>query len=117
MQGSNNSAGAKTRFGININPTPIPIDITYDNSQSGLNIANSTLQVNGSISASILKLESAGDFTLTEDHYTVIISSDSNIILPAANSCKGRTYILKIFLEALKQPLLIIKIIQIRIVI
>jgi hypothetical protein len=95
VQGSNNSAGAKTRFGININPTPIPIDITYDNSQSGLNIANSTLQVNGSISASILKLESAGDFTLTEDHYTVIISSDSNIILPAANSCKGRTYILK----------------------
>jgi hypothetical protein len=95
VQGSNNSADAKTRFGININPTPIPIDITYDVSQLGLNIANSTLQVNGSISASIIKLESAGDFTLTEDHYTVIISSDSNIILPTANSCKGRTYILK----------------------
>jgi hypothetical protein len=95
VQGSNGSADAKTRFGININPTPIPIDITYDVSQLGLNIANSTLQVNGSISASIIKLESAGDFTLTEDHYTVIISSDSNIILPTANSCKGRTYILK----------------------
>jgi hypothetical protein len=95
VQGSNDSADAKTRFGININPTPIPIDITYDVSQLGLNIANSTLQVNGSISASIIKLESAGDFTLTEDHYTVIISSDSNIILPTANSCKGRTYILK----------------------
>ena len=95
VQGSNNSATAKTRFGINLNPTPIPIDLTYNNSQSGLNIANSTLQVNDSVSLGIVTLESAGAFTLTEDHYTVIISSNSNIILPAANSCKGRTYILK----------------------
>jgi hypothetical protein len=95
VQGSNLTAEAKTRFGININPSPISVDPTYAVSQSTLNIANSTFQVNGSISTGILKLESAGNFTLTEDHYTIIISSNSNIILPAANSCTGRTYIIK----------------------
>ena len=58
-------------------------------------VANSTFQVNGSISTGILNLNIAGDLTLTEDHYTVIIESVSNINLPIAASCKGRTYILK----------------------
>ena len=58
-------------------------------------VANSTFQVNGSISTGIYNLQTDGDFTLTDDHYIVIISSNSDIILPIAESCKGRIYNLK----------------------
>ncbi|MFH6999370.1 hypothetical protein ACHRVZ_15680 [Flavobacterium sp. FlaQc-57] len=60
--------------------------------------ANSTLQVKGSLSLAINRL-SSGNITLDENHYTVILTSGSysnpTIILPAANICTGRVYIIK----------------------
>ncbi len=93
VQGSNNSADAKTRFGININTNEIPVDSSYDDPQSGFNIANSTLQVVGSVSKSIITTTS--NLTLTEDHYSIIINGNHSIILPNANTCRGREYLLK----------------------
>ncbi|PCI31396.1 MAG: hypothetical protein COB60_11780, partial [Flavobacteriaceae bacterium] len=95
VQGSDNTNNAKTRFGININPDHKPIVTDYsDDANIGYNMANSTLQVNGSVSLSIIK--TTGNLTLTEDHYTVILTSISHLItLPKANSCVGRIYIIK----------------------
>lgn len=68
-----------------------------DNIRVGVNmngsVANSTLQVNGSVSASILSVSSA--ITLDETHYTIILTNNSAITLPAASTCKGRIYIIK----------------------
>ncbi|NLP56679.1 hypothetical protein [Lutibacter sp. B1] len=93
VQGSDNSASAKTRFGININPSGIAIDQTYNDAQTSLNIANSTFQVNGSVSKSIIS--TTGNLTLTEDHHTIILEGNHAITLPTANSCTGRIYIIK----------------------
>ncbi|MGG8498111.1 hypothetical protein ACQY1Q_17025 [Tenacibaculum sp. TC6] len=94
VQGSNNTANAKPRFGININPQHVALDATYnDSSNTGYNIANSTLQVNGSVSTAILR--TTASITLTEDHYTIIITGAHNITLPSAASCTGRIYIIK----------------------
>ncbi|CAL2079387.1 protein of unknown function [Tenacibaculum sp. 190524A02b] len=95
VQGSNNTASAKTRFGININTSEVPVDSDYDDSQASFNIANSTLQVEGSISKSILRLNGTGNFTLTEDHFTIILLSNQTIVLPTANTCTGRIYVIK----------------------
>lgn len=65
VQGSNGSANAKPRFGININPQHVAVGATYNNSSNtGYNIANSTLQVNGSVSTAILRTTTS--ITLTE---------------------------------------------------
>lgn len=95
VQGSSPNVDAKTRFGININTQQIPIanDINANYNSGSFRKANSTFEVNGSISKSIL--ETTGNLTLTEDHYTVILDGNHNITLPAANSCKGRIYIIK----------------------
>ncbi len=93
VQGSNNSQNAKTRFGININPQRVVIDNDYDDSSAGFNIANSTLQVNGSFATSITS--SSQNMTLTEDHYTIIVNGNHNINLPDASTCMGRVYIIK----------------------
>jgi len=93
VQGSNNTQNAKTRFGININTQKVPVDTDYDDSSSGFNIANSTLQLNGSFSTSIAL--TTGNLTLTEDHHTIIIGGNHNITLPNASTCIGRLYIIK----------------------
>ncbi len=93
VQGSNNTANAKTRFGININTTPAPIDLNYDDPNSGFNIANSTLQVDGSISTAIFT--TTANLTLDEDYHTIILGGNHNITLPAANICSGRIYVIK----------------------
>jgi len=93
VQGSNNTQNAKTRFGININPQRVIIDEDYDDSSAGFNVANSTLQLNGSMSTSILR--TTGNITLTEDHHTIIIGGNHNIRLPNANTCVGRAYVIK----------------------
>ncbi|PCH75437.1 MAG: hypothetical protein COB98_08945 [Flavobacteriaceae bacterium] len=94
VQGSNNTAGAKTRFGININTAHKPIVSDYsDDANSGYNIANSTLEVNGSLALSILK--TTGNLILTEDHHTIIIDGNHTIGLPNVSTSKGRNYILK----------------------
>jgi hypothetical protein len=56
-------------------------------------IANSTFQVRGSLSANIITTAAA--LTLDETNYTVILTANANITLPAANSCIGRIYIIK----------------------
>ncbi|GGX21644.1 hypothetical protein [Aquimarina muelleri] len=93
VEGSNSTADSKTRFGININPQEVPIDNSYNNASTGFNTANSTLQLDGSFSTSIIN--TTGNLTLTEDHHTIHITGPHNITLPNANTCIGRTYILK----------------------
>jgi hypothetical protein len=56
-------------------------------------VANSTLQVVGSVSRSIIT--TAANLTLTEIHHTVILTNNSTITLPPANTCTGRIYIVK----------------------
>lgn len=93
VQGSNNTADATTRFGINLNPQEVAVDTGYDDPSSGFNIANSTLQLEGSFSTSITS--TTGNLTLTENHHTIHITGTHNITLPNANTCEGRMYILK----------------------
>ncbi len=56
-------------------------------------VANSTFQVKGSLSANIITTAAA--LTLDETNYTVILTANANITLPAANICIGRIYIIK----------------------
>jgi hypothetical protein len=93
VQGSTNQQNAKPRFGININPQQVPVDPEYDDPTSSFNMANSTFQVNGSVSNSIMT--TTGSTTLTEEHHTIILGGNHSITLPNANSCKGRIYIIK----------------------
>ena len=76
IQGSSNSQNALPRIGINTGQ-----------------LANSTLQIKGSVSKAIISIN--GNLTLDETHHTVIINSNSTISLPLANTCSGRTYIIK----------------------
>lgn len=76
IQGSSNIQNALPRVGINTGQ-----------------LANSTLQIKGSISTAIISIN--GNLTLDETHHTVIINSNSIISLPLANTCSGRTYIIK----------------------
>ncbi|MCG8785327.1 hypothetical protein G1K52_06045 [Tenacibaculum finnmarkense] len=98
VQGSDATRNAKTRFGINLNPQEVAIAGNLDSNANDASFkkANSTFQVAGSISKSIIK--SSTNFTLTEDHYTFIAKDESNtrtINLPAASSVTGRIYIIK----------------------
>ncbi|WP_024772778.1 hypothetical protein [Aquimarina macrocephali] len=93
VQGSNNTADAATRFGINLNPQEVAVDTGYDDPSTGFNVANSTLQLEGSFSTSITS--TIGNLTLTENHHTIHITGAHNITLPNANTCEGRIYILK----------------------
>jgi len=93
VQGSDNTASASTRFGININPEHKNIDLTYNDSQTSYRKANSTFEVNGSISTSIIRINS--DITLGEEHHTIILTNQVIITLPSASTCKGRIYIIK----------------------
>ncbi len=96
VQGSSNSANAKPRFGININPAQVSIDDDYNDASATDNIANSTLQVEGSVSKSILVPSIwLSSLTLTEDHHTIILNGNTRIDLPSASLCKGRIYIIK----------------------
>lgn len=58
-------------------------------------VANSTFQVVGSISQSIVIVST--DISLTELHSTVIVNNTSaiTVALPEANTCTGRIYIVK----------------------
>jgi hypothetical protein len=76
VQGSSDSQNALPRVGINTG-----------------SLANSTLQVNGSMSNSITTTGS--NLTLNETHHTVLINSNVNITLPAASGAAGRIYVLK----------------------
>ncbi|WP_298549184.1 hypothetical protein [uncultured Aquimarina sp.] len=93
VQGSNNTADATTRFGINLNTQEVPVDADYDDSSAGFAIANSTLQIEGSVSTSIIS--TTGNLTLTEDHHTIVITGTHDITLPDANTRQGRIYIIK----------------------
>ncbi|MDB0615494.1 hypothetical protein PL372_08040 [Tenacibaculum dicentrarchi] len=98
VQGSNATQNAKTRFGINLNQQEVPIssNLNTNYNDASFNKANSTFQVVGSISKSIISTNT--DFTLTEDHYTLIAKNELNtrtITLPAASSVTGRIYIIK----------------------
>ncbi|MEP0212342.1 MAG: hypothetical protein ABJD66_03945 [Cellulophaga sp.] len=73
------------RLGVGFN---LPEDSAY----SGVD-ANSTLDVKGSVSTAIDV--TTGDLTLDDTHHTIILGGAHNITLPAANTCKGRIYIIK----------------------
>ncbi|MDG1730932.1 MAG: hypothetical protein P8K68_09810 [Algibacter sp.] len=53
----------------------------------------STLDVNGSLSVNIIT--TVANLTLDDTHHTIILSGNHNIILPAANTCLGRIYVVK----------------------
>ena len=94
VQGSSANLNALPRFGININPTHTAIPTNYYDTPSGGAIANSTLQIGGSFSTAIVRTTTS--LTLNETHHTVIITGGfPTITLPAANSCKGRIYVVK----------------------
>jgi hypothetical protein len=57
-------------------------------------VANSTFQVKGSVAANITAT-AAANITLDESNYTVILNANTNVSLPAANTCTGRIYIIK----------------------
>ncbi|MFI1770611.1 hypothetical protein [Thalassobellus citreus] len=56
-------------------------------------MANSTLQVQGSLATTIFTTTT--NLNLTENHHTVILGGNHNIILPNASTCTGRNYIIK----------------------
>jgi hypothetical protein len=60
-------------------------------------VANSVLQVGGSLSLPIRSV--TGSTTLTDNDYTVILKSgaysDTGVTLPTVSACKGRIYIVK----------------------
>lgn len=56
-------------------------------------VANSTFQVKGSVATNIVS--TATNITLTEANYTVIITANVVVTLPAANACIGRIYVIK----------------------
>ncbi|MDE0535414.1 hypothetical protein [Tenacibaculum sp. L6] len=98
VQGSNATENAKTRFGININQNQYSVtDNINAPSNGGVTnpklIANSTLQIEGSVSKSIEQINS--NTTLNEDHHTVVVIANVTINFPTANTCKGRIYIIK----------------------
>ncbi|MCG7502842.1 hypothetical protein MHM83_13310 [Tenacibaculum sp. Mcav3-52] len=98
VQGSNATENAKTRFGININQNQYSVtDNINAPSNGGVTnpklIANSTLQIEGSVSKSIEQINS--NTTLNEDHHTVVVTANVTINFPTANTCKGRIYIIK----------------------
>lgn len=76
IQGSSDSQNAKPRVGINTGQ-----------------LANSTLQINGSLATAITT--TSNNLTLDETHHTVIINANHNITLPNAINTKGRVYVLK----------------------
>ncbi len=77
IQGSADSQNAKPRVGVNTGQ-----------------LANSTFEVNGSLSTAIIRI--TNNITLTEDHYTIIMTGGApRVTLPNANSCQGRIYIIK----------------------
>lgn len=76
IQGSSDAQNAKPRVGIATSA-----------------LANSTLQINGSLSTATITPNS--NITLDESHYTVLINSNISVTLPAANSASGRIYVIK----------------------
>ena len=76
IQGSADTQTALPRVGINTGQ-----------------LANSTLQINGSLSTGITSTNS--NLTLNETHHTVIVNGNNTISFPSANSCSGRIYIIK----------------------
>jgi hypothetical protein len=76
IQGSSDAQDAKPRVGI-----------------ATAALANSTLQINGSLSTATITPSS--NITLDESHHTVIINSYISVTLPAPNSASGRIYVIK----------------------
>ncbi|PCE63437.1 hypothetical protein [Sediminicola luteus] len=93
VQGSDGSANAKTRFGININPAQVAIPANYYDVPDAGSMANSTLQIGGSLATAIVT--TSGNLTLNEDHYSVILGGNHSLGLPPASSCTGRVYMIK----------------------
>jgi hypothetical protein len=76
IQGSSDVQDAKPRVGIATSA-----------------LANSTLQINGSLSTATITPNS--NITLDESHHTIIINSNISVTLPAATSSAGRMYVIK----------------------
>ena len=78
-------------------------NIIYNNSDAvGINTTNpsSSLEINGSFSAAVNFISISDDLTinLDEDDHTVVIelnTADMEVVLPLAETCQGRVYIIK----------------------
>lgn len=56
-------------------------------------IANSTLQVGGSFATNVRSVSTAGD--IGETDYTILLTNNSTLTLPDADTCEGRIYFVK----------------------
>ena len=76
IQGSSDNQNALPRVGINTGQ-----------------VANSTLEVRGSVSTAITTTST--NITLDETHHAIVVTASSTITFPAANTCEGRMYKIK----------------------
>jgi len=81
-------------FNLGYNDDAFTINKVTSNVGIDVAVANSSLQVEGSVSKSIVR--TTGALPLTENNYSVIITDVTHTItLPAANICVGREYVIK----------------------
>lgn len=105
--GSSLAANANTLIIANTNTTlplvsgQIATAGGYLTLNNGLGVATSaptstsTLNINGSFATGILRYGAGGGLTLNESHHTIrIITASLSVTLPAANTVKGRVYVL-----------------------
>ncbi len=78
----------KLIYGTNVYNTTGKIGIG-----NGNNAPNSTLDIKGSITKSIVTKSSA--YTVSDNDYTIIVTAGTTITLPNANTCKGREYVIR----------------------
>lgn len=82
-------------------------DVVYNDQQNiGINTStpNSTMEINGSFSRNVNYISISDDLTINlgESDHTIIADlngANMNIILPLAQTCPGREYIIKVFSE------------------
>ena len=59
----------------------------------GTTTPTSRLHTGGSFATAIMT--TASNLILNKNHHTIILGGNHNIVLPAANTCTGRVYIIK----------------------
>jgi hypothetical protein len=91
-----NVSGAAVTNELNLNNTIYATSMRSSSVKVGIGngnqTPNSTLDVKGSVSKSIVT--KTADYTPTDQDYTILYTSNGpDLTLPSANSCKGRIYV------------------------